>query len=131
MIANLSNVLTFENILIPLITLFLSVGGVYLAARKLDIFFKESRFQAQLEAKDDVIHTNEQTIAANKGRIEGLEEELQNLAKEIAELKAAFTESKIRYEELQKYAAPQAVEDLKNAYKEQTDLLKQIIDKLT
>lgn len=77
---------------------------------------KVAALKAQIDAKDSIIKTREQTNEALVGRLEVLEDEIQSLHAKIDEdrtkitgLERDVTEWRTRYQEMEKYAAPEAL----------------------
>lgn len=110
---------------------FVSLIGTVVYTRS---FVKAKGVKAQLDAKDEVIGTNEQTIYSFEKRINALEEELTRVAQEakvslltIADLKMQLHEALEKYRQLEQYAAPEAFQILNDNFSAHLTKLEEIM----
>lgn len=79
------------------------------AALFLHRYVRNTDVRAQLEAKDQVIKTNQQTIESITQRLDELETHSAQSDARIQTLETALDEAKRRYAALERYAAPKAL----------------------
>jgi hypothetical protein len=98
---------------ITLVLALLSFIGLLVYGRK---YIASQNVRAQLDAKDAIIDTNNQTIEAFENRIKALEDTVQELRTtrdsdqgRIRELEAQVDDWEHKYRHLEQYAAPQAL----------------------
>jgi chromosome segregation ATPase len=72
-------------------------------------FVKGSELQGQLEQKDEVIHTNEQTIESFRNRLSELEKDLAHMTTVRLAETEQINDLTHRLEILQQYSAPEVV----------------------
>lgn len=90
-------------------TIITVVGGVGALVFLLRVVGVEQE-AAQIAAKDAIIETWEQNNEANEKRIEALEETVKGLSTELVTAQGELKILRIRYEQLERYAAPEAVQ---------------------
>lgn len=90
-------------------------GGLWLGPRAI----KVATLRAQLREKDAVIRTREQTNEALESRLDVLEADLDDMRTQIkadrakiTELERDVTDYRARYEEMQRFAAPEALAEV-------------------
>lgn len=116
----------------------LAILVAFAAIRYARRFISSQDVKGQLDAKDAVIATNEQTIDSFEKRISTLESEMSQLQQELSsarertvELQSQLDVAVARYRELEKYAAPNAVERFEETLVRFEAILLERIDALT
>jgi chromosome segregation ATPase len=73
-------------------------------------FVKGNELQGQLDQKDEIIKTNEQTIESFRARVMALEADFGRVVSNAKEAEASVSRLDQQLKALEKYAAPEAVE---------------------
>lgn len=100
-------------------------------------YFKHTNVKAQLEAKDAVIETNQQTIEAFEDRLNSLDEKVAALEADLLNANTkndSLTEElrdwESRYKHLENFAAPALGERLIKMFERQEEVLDKIVNAL-
>jgi predicted ribosome quality control (RQC) complex YloA/Tae2 family protein len=96
-------------LLVATVVAVLTLWGAISYVRK---YIAAQGIRGQLDAKDAIIETNKQTIDAFEARIETLEREVKDNRGDAKELRRQLDICQARYHELERYSAPQAVQEL-------------------
>lgn len=107
-----------------------AVGVLVFAAIYAVRYVKATGAQAELEAKDDIIKTNQQTIEALDQRLRTLIEEHEETVRRlkaaenlIRSMKGTIEERDAQYEALKQYTAPGAVKEMRGLMEAQTEMI--------
>jgi peptidoglycan hydrolase CwlO-like protein len=97
-------------------------------------YLKNVNVRSQLIAKDAIITTNQQTIAAFEERLDSLDAKVKALEDDLeaeknknTSLKVELTNWENKYKSLESFAAPQLGEELIKRFDQQEDLLSKMV----
>ena len=120
------------NTTLPVVGLEIVGGAMMLFG--LVSYLKHSNVKAQLIAKDTIIQTNEQTIAAFEDRLDSLDAKVKDLETKLdeAETKNNSLVTELRdweqkYKSLETFAAPQLGQQLLDMFSQQEQVLNRIV----
>lgn len=118
----------------PTIIVIFELIGAGIVAFGLFSYLKNINIRSQLAAKDAVIATNQQTIAAFEERLDSLDAKVKALEDDLAAEKDRNESLKIeldnwerKYKSLESFAAPQLGEELIKRFDQQEDLLSKMV----
>ena len=118
----------------PTIIVIFELIGAGIVAFGLFSYLRNINIRSQLAAKDAVIATNQQTIAAFEERLDSLDAKVKALEDDLAAEKDRNESLKIeldnwerKYKSLESFAAPQLGEELIKRFDQQEDLLSKMV----
>lgn len=121
----------------PVIVIAFELIGASIVGFGLFSYLRNVNVRSQLNAKDAIIATNQQTIAAFEERLDSLDAKIQDLETKLAEAEAhnsnltvELRDWEARYKSLENFAAPQLGEKLFEMFKHQEKVLNKIVDLL-
>jgi chromosome segregation ATPase len=109
------------------------VAGIILALGtiwKTRGYVRGSDFQGQLDQKDAVIHTNEQTIESFRSRVEALEEDLGRVHMLADAAEHRISELTTKLSVLEQYTTPEVVTRFEDQMKDRYEALHTHLDRI-
>jgi len=121
----------------PTIIVAFELIGASIVAFGLISYLRNVNVRSQLIAKDAIITTNQQTIAAFEERLDSLDAKVKALEDDLeaeknknTSLKVELTNWENKYKSLESFAAPQLGEELIKRFDQQEDLLSKMVSAL-
>lgn len=121
----------------PTIIVAFELIGASIVAFGLISYLRNVNVRSQLIAKDAIITTNQQTIAAFEERLDSLDAKVKALEDDLEAEKNKNTSLKVelrnwesKYKSLESFAAPQLGEELIKRFDQQEDLLSKMVSAL-
>jgi peptidoglycan hydrolase CwlO-like protein len=121
----------------PTIIVAFELIGASIVAFGLISYLRNVNVRSQLIAKDAIITTNQQTIAAFEERLDSLDAKVKALEDDLETEKNKNTSLKVelrnwesKYKSLESFAAPQLGEEVIKRFDQQEDLLSKMVSAL-